>query len=101
MKRIYKPSLGSIHGSEPATSTSKLITSTAPASDATASAQGTANVSIQLCPSSHLTYIIEQTAHCLGISTSVSALEISDFSPVSVPAVGVNLATTSYITAID
>jgi hypothetical protein len=66
MKRIYKkffkskkPSLGSIHGPGPATSASTLITSTAdfmppiPASDATASAQVTAgvSVSVQLRPS--------------------------------------------------
>ena len=35
--------------------------------------------------------VIEQTAHNLGVSTSVSALEISDLPPVSVPAAGVNL----------
>jgi hypothetical protein len=66
MKRIYKkvfksnkPSLGSIYGPGPATSTSTLITSTThlmpfiPASDATASAQVTAgvSVSVQLRPS--------------------------------------------------
>jgi hypothetical protein len=53
------PSLGSIHGPGPATSTSTLITSTTdlmpsiPASDATASAQVTAgvSVSVQLRPS--------------------------------------------------
>jgi hypothetical protein len=63
MKRFYKklfkskrPSLGSIHGPEPATLTSTLITNTAalipmvPVSDATASAQVTdgASVSYQL-----------------------------------------------------
>ena len=47
-----KPSLGSIHGSGPATSTSTLITSTTdimpsiPAGDATASAQVAAGVSV-------------------------------------------------------
>ena len=66
MKQFYrkvfkskKPSLGSIHGPEPATSTSTLITSTTdfvpsvPASDATASAQVIAGVSVgvQLRPS--------------------------------------------------
>ena len=66
MKRIYKKvfkskkrSLGSIHGSEPETSTSTHITSTAdlmpsiPACDATASAQVTTgvSVSVQLRPS--------------------------------------------------
>ena len=35
--------------------------------------------------------VIEQTAHNLGISTSVSASEISDFLPVSIPAAGANL----------
>ena len=35
--------------------------------------------------------VIEQTAHSLGVSTSVSALEISDLPPVSVPAAGPNL----------
>jgi hypothetical protein len=54
MKRIYKkvfkskkPSLGSIHGPGPANSTSSVT------SDATASAQVTAgvSVSVQLCPS--------------------------------------------------
>ena len=35
--------------------------------------------------------VIEQTAHSLGVSTSVSALEISDLSPVSVPTAGANL----------
>jgi hypothetical protein len=34
---------------------------------------------------------IEQTAHDLGISTSVSTLEINNLPPVSVPAAGVNL----------
>jgi hypothetical protein len=63
MKRIYKkvfkstgkkPSLGSIHGPGPATSTSTLITSSTdlmpsiPASDATASAQVTAGVSVSV-----------------------------------------------------
>jgi hypothetical protein len=60
MKRIYKKvfkskksSLGSIHGPGPATSTSTHITDLMPASDATASAQVTAgvSVSIQLRPS--------------------------------------------------
>ena len=35
--------------------------------------------------------IIEQTAHNFGVSTSVSALELSDLPPVSVPAAGVDL----------
>ena len=63
MKRIYgkvfkskKASLGSIHGPGPATSTSTLITSTTgllpsesiPASDATASAQVTAGISVSV-----------------------------------------------------
>ena len=39
-----------------------------------------------------LSIVIEQTAHNLGVSTSVSALEIScDLPPVSVPAAGPNL----------
>ena len=54
-----RPSLGSIHGAGPATSTSTLITSTTdnmppiPASDVTASAQVAAgvSVSVQLCQS--------------------------------------------------
>ena len=61
MKRIYKkvfkskiPPLGSIHGPGPATSTSTLITSTTdlmpsiPASDATASVQVTAGVTVSV-----------------------------------------------------
>jgi hypothetical protein len=62
MKRIYKkvfkskkPSMGSIHGPGPATSTSTLITSTdlmpsvpATSSDATASAQVSAGVSVSI-----------------------------------------------------
>ena len=43
-----------------------------------------------------LRIVIEQTAHNLGVSTSVSALEISrDLPPVSVPAAGPNLVHTS------
>jgi hypothetical protein len=60
MKRFYKvfksknPSLGSNHGSAPATSTSSLITGTTdlmpsvPACDATASAQVIAGVSVSV-----------------------------------------------------
>ena len=61
MKRIYKkvfkskkPSLGSMHRTAPATSTSTLITSSTdimpsiPASDATASAQVAAGVSVSV-----------------------------------------------------
>ena len=36
--------------------------------------------------------IIEQTAHNFEVSTSVSALEISDLPPVSIPAAGPNFA---------
>ena len=35
--------------------------------------------------------VIKQTARDLGVSTSVSALEITDLPAVSVPAAGVNL----------
>ena len=40
-----------------------------------------------------LSIVIKQTAHNLGVSTSVSTLEpeISDLRPVSVPATGANL----------
>ena len=95
-----KPSLGSIHtGPGPATSRSTRITSTAdlmpfiPASDATASAQVTADgVSVSFAHRifKHCLIVIEQTAHNLGVSTSVSALETSDLLPVSVPTAGVN-----------
>jgi hypothetical protein len=98
-KKVFKskkPSLGPIRGSGLPTSTSTLITSAAdlrpsvPASscDSDASAQVTADfsVSVQLRPR-HLRYlliVIGQTAHNLGVSTSVSALEISDPPLVSV-----------------
>ena len=66
-------------------------------SDANASAKVTsgASVSVQLHPS-HLKHwliasVIEQTAHNLRVSTSLSALEIIDLPPVSVPATGVTL----------
>ena len=39
----------------------------------------------------YLLIVIEQTAHSPGVSTSVSALEISDLPSVSVPTAGVNL----------
>ena len=46
--------------------------------------------------------VIEQTARNLEVSTTVSALEISDLPPVSVPAAGVNLVQRIHlITAID
>ena len=45
----------------------------------------------------HWLIVIQQTAHKLGVSIAVSDLEISDLSPVSVPAAGVNLAITSQI----
>ena len=38
--------------------------------------------------------VIEQTAHNLGVPTLVSALEISDLPPVSLPASGVNCVIT-------
>jgi hypothetical protein len=114
MKRIYrkvfksKPSLGLIHGPGPETSTSTLITDlmpSIPASDATASAQVTAgvSVSVQLRPShfKYLLIVIEQTAHSLGVSTSVSALEISDLPPVRVPAGVHRILYNHLITAID
>ena len=53
----------------------------------------------------HRPIVIEQTAHNLGLSTSVSALEISDLPPVSVPTAGVNfvhhISYNHLITAID
>ena len=46
--------------------------------------------------------VIEQTPRILGVDTSVSALEMSDLPPVSVPAAGVNLLQRiQLITAID
>jgi hypothetical protein len=36
-------------------------------------------------------FVIGQTAHNLEVSTTLSALQISDLSTVSVPAAGVNL----------
>ena len=89
-KKIFKSkkrSLGSRHRPGPATS----------ASDATASdGQDTAGVSVSVqLRTAHLRNInltvIEQTAHDLAVSTTVSALEINDIPPVSFPATGVNL----------
>jgi hypothetical protein len=58
-----------------------------PAFDSDASAQVTAafSVSLQLTRSifKYLLVVTEQTAHNLGVSTSVSALEISDLPLVS------------------
>ena len=101
MKPFYKNffnskiwSLGSKHGQGPAS-----------ASNSTASWQVTAGISLsfQLC-TLHLWSIdlifIEQTAHDLAVSSSVSALEISDIPPVSFPAAGVNLVYILYIHSI-
>jgi hypothetical protein len=89
-----KPSLGSIHGPGPATSTSDLIPSIpATTSDATASAQVTAgvtsSVSVQRSAlpiaSLSINFVIEQTAHIPAVSTSVPALEMSGLPTVRVP----------------
>ena len=104
MKRIYrkifkskKPSLGSNHGPGPVASTltSTLITSTTdlipsvPVCDTIASTQVTAGVSVSVFSFVYRIFkyghiFIEQTAHNIGVSTLVSALETSDLPPVSV-----------------
>ena len=110
MKRLYKrvfkskkPSVGSIHGPGPASfaSTSTGTTDPMPSllacdteSDGTTSAQVTASVSViqfRLRIYKYWLIVIKQTARNLGVSTSISALEISDLPSVSVPAAGVNL----------
>ena len=103
--------LGSIHGLGPATSTSTstgatdlMLSIPSCDSDGIASAQVTADVSVSVSFALRIfrywLITIEQTAHNFGVSTSVSALEISDLPLVSVPAAGVNILNNHLITAM-
>ena len=108
LKKVFKskkPSLRTIRELWPATSTSTttgltdLMQSTPACDSESTSAQVAAGVrvSVHLFLFSTLRIfmywliVIEQTAHNLGISTPVSASEISDLLPVSIPAAGANL----------